>query len=703
MRNLKLKLKLGGLLGGVNYGLLTDLLNQSGNDGQCKVRTIFNGIVSGGEYQGSYNNVATYSKNQIIGYPVDSAPLRYRANQSTSAGQSPDTNPEKWDLQVGIEWLQDLGGGFYSRYSMGIRNDAMIRLNGLEVGTYANSSFTRRSSFYDVTGLGTTTSVTSMAIPSSHPSSRTIIVGTGLNIPNSATLSGTCTDNFAIPTTHPTLAIRNLPSGLNLVTGDLIVMYGDASNFFGYVIARYNNATGVAYGASTFHVGSGTFSSWTLKKERLIYIERTADPVGKNLYCLAQTYDSATGSLTFNSINNTGTTTNSDWTIYISAKQPSSIPASNNSRYNGTQSNNPFGTYGLWHMKMFQGNRLIHNSTKANNGTGWVYIYVDGPDLSSPPSDVEIDTYNPIIISQGTLTFDNLTSGVHTIIAFSKVSASGSSTNTRPYIDAGTTTPNHSFLEQYNYDVFTPTITLGARGGESFGEIAWRFRDVDVGDATHWLPEHSGIITTELVSKSLLIDGVVVDMSDENAPYQLKFKDASIALLTQSLKIVHPQATGDMGSMATTHSFGSKGVDYIIQVTWAQAGLIETGYNNMIFLGEAWFNKVLGQDAQVIVRPPDNTSENLSESEAGQQSYLFYSTGTSPLEDYVIGQFWANPARDWRTGLPNVGIPFIQDFTGSANAKWYPVAFSNYPFAQDEAVIVQGKLFIGNKGDLVLT
>lgn len=63
-------------MGEPNYGLLSTLLQQSGNGGTIlKGRTIFNGITSGGKYQGSYSPAATYAQHDIIGYPLDASPL----------------------------------------------------------------------------------------------------------------------------------------------------------------------------------------------------------------------------------------------------------------------------------------------------------------------------------------------------------------------------------------------------------------------------------------------------------------------------------------------------------------------------------------------------------------------------------------------------------------------------------------------------
>lgn len=693
------------LLTGENFGLLSQLLQQSGNGGTgLKIRMLFNGITSGGEYQGSYSAAATYAAADIIGYPSDTAPLRYRANQSTTAGQSPDTNPEKWDLEVGLDVIQDIGSGKYARYLLGIRNDDMVRLNGIERGTYATTAFNRKNSNYSgfraTSAIGTAS--TSFATPGSHPSARTLPTAAGLvaDLPDSETLSGTCVDTFSIPTITPTFLTLTLPTGLTLTAGETITLYGNASNFVVVVVARYNSVTGAFYGASTNSVGTGSFSSWSIKRERLVYIYDTTDPTGKNFYGLVQTYDNGTGSLVVNSVANVSTTTNADWTIAI-AKQPTTPTATLSTFFNNSV--NTAYALGHWMLGTFTGDKLQHRSETSTAGMDWEYVYLTGPDQASPPANVTVSTYSasPVSLVDQNV-FTGLTKGTHTFLAISKAAASG--TNTRAWVYADTDDVSRtSFNEQYEYDVFTADITAGPTGGESYGELAYKFRDTDGGDTTQWLPEHSNVKTTTGRNRTFTIDGVVVDHTDENDPYMLKYVDFSTASLVQSLSIIHPQATGSMGTMAVTHSFSNQGLYYRVAITWAQAGLIETGYNNMAFLGHAWFNKVLCQDLQVITRPADNTSVNLSATEKDQASYLFYSTGADPLDKFVLAQYWPNPTRDWRIGGANPGTPFIQDFAGSANAKWYPYVYLNYSFGASEVMTIEGRLYAGNKGTLVLS
>ncbi|MEK9157688.1 MAG: hypothetical protein AAB638_00710 [Patescibacteria group bacterium] len=696
-------------VGKTDYGLVSDLLKQSGNgSSDIQIRTSFGGShgSSGVLYVGTWASGTAYSQYQTVTYPSASSPLLFRANQATTAGQSPDTHPAKWDLEPGVDIVQNLGSGKYARYTLSLREDDLIRINGIGRGSYVPSFYNRYSSTYagnHGTGTATiSTSSTSMAIPTSHPTARTLTIGTGLSLPNSSTL-GSSSSSFAIPTTHPTALTINLGTGLSLVLGDNVTLYGDANNLVVYVIASYDSGTGIARGASTIHVGSGTFSSWTIKREKIIYFQRTADPANKNGYALLQTYDSGTGVLNFNTINNVGSTTNSDWTV-LWGKSPVQ-PGTGNGLYINNV-NNPAGTYGVWVWGEFTGTRLSHNSTKDNRGTGFLYIYGSGANDANIPADVTIDTYNATLVSaNSTVTWSNLDPGTHTFLVLSKASPTGASANTRAWIDNDSDGPTgYSFAEQYDYDLFTEDVVAGPQGAQSFGEFAYNFRDVDGGDALYWLPGHGNRSTaTGAAGRVFTIDGNVIDVQSENNIYLNKYVPFSNFSLTQSIDIIHPQASGNMGTLSTTHSFAAKSGLYYKQIfNWLQGGNISAGYNNMIILGDTWFNKFKCEDEQIVVRPPENTSVNLTGSQESQRSYLFYSTGLAPLSDFVIGMHWPNPSRDWRVGGVNRGTPFVSDFVGAGNAKFYPFIYSNYNFSTSETWTIEGRYYAGNKGALVL-
>lgn len=691
-----------------SYGLVSSLIAETGNgSSDIQIRTSFGGLhgSSGVLYDGTWSSGGGYTQYHTVTYPNASSPLVFRANQATSAGQSPDTHPAKWDLEVGVDIVQNLGSGKYSRYTLSVREDDLIRINGIGRGSYAPSFYNRYSSNY-VGNYGTTatisTSSTSMAIPTSHPTARTLTIGTGLSLPNSSTI-GSSSSSFAIPTTHPTALTINLGTGLSLALGDNVTLYGDANNLFVFIIADYDSGTGIARGASTIHVGTGSFSSWTIKSEKIIYFQRTADPTGKNGYALLQSYDSGTGVLTFNTLNNVGSTTNSDWTILWG--KSAIIPGTSNG-LSIQNVNNPAGTYGVWIWGEFTGTRLSHNSTKDNRGTGFLYMYGSGANDASIPADVTIDTYNASSVSSNsTVTWSNLNPGTHTFLALTKVSPTGASANQRAWIDADSDgSGGYSFSEQYDYDLFTEDVVAGPGGAQSFGEFAYNFRDVDGGDALYWIPGHGNRSTaTGTAGRVFTIDGNVIDTHSENNIYLNKYVPFSSFSLTQSIDITHPQATGNMGTLLTTHSFGAESGLYYKQIfNWLQGGSISAGYNNMIILGDAWFNKIKCEDEQIVVRPAENTSVNLTGSQESQRSYLFYSTGSAPLSEFVIGMHWPNASRDWRVGGANRGVPFVSDFVGSGNAKFYPFIYSNYSFSTSETWTIEGRYYAGNKGTLVL-
>jgi len=74
------------------------------------------------------------------------------------------------------------------------------------------------------------------------------------------------------------------------------------------------------------------------------------------------------------------------------------------------------------------------------------------------------------------------------------------------------------------------------------------------------------------------------------------------------------------------------------------------------------------------------------------------------LNDYVLALAFPNPTRDWRIGGANRGTPFIQSFSaGAGNAKFYPFVYSGYSFAASEVMTIEGRLYLGNKGSLVLS
>lgn len=675
--------------GAANYGLLTYLKNIAGNGStNLKIKLSYDGITTGGKYQGVWLSSTTYAANEIVNYP-SGGPLYWRSKSGGNVGNDPIlTDPTYWYLECGADILQDSGDGvnFY-RYTLGFRNDDFIRLQKLQYGTYANTGLSTIN-FQNHDALLYSTSVSSIALPATNPTSRTFTMGTGLDVTDSATL-GTSADSFAIPTTQGATVSLTVNTGLSITPGESLSIYNDGTHFFVIVATTYNSGTGLLTGRLVVNIGTGSFSSWTLKREKLITI---VNSTVNYFAAVVQTYNSVTGSTTVNSVYSTASGTLSSWTIK-NGFNPMPDPAANNDLN--------FKVMGQYFIGSFTGTAVRFSHIRSTTGMGMKFVYLSGPDSASPPSDVTVDTYHATLSTAITETgLQNLTYGTHKIMVIG-VSSPGGGTNTAGwYKSSAATDSSKTLFGAINYDIFTENIPILSSGNpESFGEFAYSFRDTDIGDTLQWQPEHNNVLTTSGRSRTFTVNGVVIDvstMSSVTNPYLYRYGSFSSFSLTQVLNITHPQAIGTVSTMNTIHSFDSGGLYYKKTETALQTFFIATGYNNMIQIDESGFNKIKSENGNYILRPADNTSVNLSASEANQGSYLFYSTsGASPIKDLVLAQAWPNKARDWRTGLPNVGTPFVQDFSGTAGWKFYPSAYTTYNVAINEILINEGRLLLG--------
>jgi hypothetical protein len=75
---------------------------------------------------------------------------------------------------------------------------------------------------------------------------------------------GTSTTSVAIPTTHPTSKTFTTQTGLSIVAGGVIKVQYNATNYFRAVITSYNATTGSLTCESFAEIGSGTYTSWTI-------------------------------------------------------------------------------------------------------------------------------------------------------------------------------------------------------------------------------------------------------------------------------------------------------------------------------------------------------------------------------------------------------------------------------------------------------
>lgn len=686
-------------VGGANFGLLSDLWDQVGNlSANIEGRTFYIGSPA---TKGNWNSSTAYGQTELRAYP-SGAPMMWRVKngQSVSSGEAPPPDNSKWEPAVGFEMVQDMSNGKRVRTTLQIDEGGEIKQGPVEVGNYALSRFSDNQSLppnYVGNGpITISTSTTSITIPTSHPGSRTITIGTGLTIPNSTGI-GSCTDNFAIPTTHPTMMTRNLPTGLSVTAGSTITFYGDANNFFVFVVARYNSTTGVSYGFSVNHVGTGTFSSWTLKTEKLRRVYRTANQTGQYMVVLVQSYDSGTGAFTFNSIKNVGTGTVSDWTVAL-VKEATDPTAAANTQFNYLDAE----TTTCWFVVSGIGTSFQHRCTVDNRGTGWVYIYADGPSLSSPPADVTIDTYNASSLSaQSKLTFDDLPVGTHTFVAVSIISPSGLSANTRAWVNASTNVANVQTLNQlYNYHAWTADF-VALDQAQSVGEFAYRFREnADAGDVLEWVWYHGLLTLTS--NHSFVIDGVTINHLNNFRtglnPYALKYQPFVMCVVNQSGNLLHTQAVAPVGSYTSIHTINKKGGDFVGNLSWSVATLRSVGYEGMMFLTKQFCKRIKFGLTGNVYTPPINAEPDvvLNSGDLIQGSVIAYNDGTGVAGEpnYVVAAYTGDNPR------PLLPLAYINNYDAT-HVKLYPQTYSNEVIPASTVETVKYKWYAGLRGTLV--
>lgn len=676
------------------YGLLSELLAQTGNsstDIKLKLSYIGNPAT-----KGNWNIASAYSAGELRAYPINSPIMwRVKTDQSVLAGENPPISNSKWELALGVDMIQNMGSGKWARTTLQRDEGEWIKMGPVELGTYAGTTFSYNPTIApNYTGNGSTiisTSTTSISIPTTHPSSRTITIGTGLTIPNSTAI-GSCTDSFSIPTTHPSTMTRTLPTGLTLSVGDTISFYGDANNFFVFVVARYNSGTGSCYGFSVAHVGTGSFSSWTLKTEKLRRVYRTANQTGQYMVVLVQTYNSGTGSLSFNTIKNVGTGTVSDWTLALvrEANDPASAQT-NNFNYLDVEA------VGCWFVITATGSSFGHKCIKDNRGTGWRYIYASGPLINSPPADVVIDTYNASSVTNQLLTtFDNIEVGTHTFIAVSETSASGLSANTRAWVYASTNSANIQSLNQaYNYDTFTADFAVMGQG-QSNGEFAFRFREnADAGDTLQWMPYHGQFTMSSTIV--FTVNNVIVshtsDFTTGLNPYALKYTAFTTLVLTQNGNINHPQAATSLGTYTSIHTFNASGADFICTFNWTVATFRSIGYANMLFLTKAFGKKIKFNETEAVYTAPQSSDPDvvINTNDLNPGSVLVHSdsTGSSGEANYAFANYSID-SLTWTSAL-------INNYDATYN-KLYPTTHSSSVISPGTTEIIRSKWYLGNRG-----
>lgn len=683
----------GGIIPG--DGLFKDLLSQPGNrstDIKLKICS---------RTDDTPWNGAAVSASNIRMWPPQS-PIGWKALVDVGNGEAPPPYNSKWQIWVAPEMLQNLGGGKYGLMTMQRDEGEFIKLGLASIGTVSLSQFSynfddvgaalflNRYGFGDVVA---TTAATSVLTPTAHPSSRTLTIATGLtSIPNSSTL-GSCLTSLTIPSSlNPTFITFTLPTGLTIGKGESITLYGDANNFFTVSVARYDSVTGVAYGGTVEFVGSGTFSNWTVKREKLLSFNRTANPTGNNFLGVVQSYNSGTGEVIVNSIKNTGTGTFAGWNV---THWKGTIPAATVGQ--GSTISQDGSTLGQSGVVTFKGTRLIHRCTTDNRGCGFRYVYAGGPLINNPPADVIIDTYSVGALSaQSKLVVNDLVLGEHTYVFYTITSPTGASTNLRGFLSSSTNLiPSYS--QEINYDLFTPDFNAVKRG-QSTGEFAWKIKQNGSADATIWMPYH-GFELMKSANPEVIVDDEVIDIDNPTImdginPYFFKFIPFTSCEINQSGSINTPVVT--FGNYTSKHIIDRDGIRWpAITINWTLDTLKETAYTAMLFLEKDYctnllFNTGGNYPAPTVANIPLNAPD------LPATSFLAYNNGSGVLGEpnYAVAMMYES-----QDTMPWTVASQIGNYDAAA-IKLYPVTALNGVVLAGTTQVVKGRIYIGNIGSL---
>lgn len=461
-------------------------------------------------------------------------------------------------------------------------------------------------------------------------------------------------------------------------------------------------ATSASISVPTSHPSSRTFTTYTGVPLTVgqNYMFRGASGV----YFMANVTSGGAGDgsgLVVSSTSNYFTGSYTSWSVWLwqaPSSMATTIPVGTNDPfawYNGEYLRGTITTYG---------GALTFRHIKAALARAWRFHYTGGPNIANPPADVVIDTYHASDVSvQTDVVWATLSPGIHTwtqTVENSPTCPDPNNVNCRAYFRySSNTNSSMTYAERIYWDKFTAVQSVGLEG-ESFGEVAWRFRDnVDAGDTAMWFPDHQGYRTSYglIADKIFTVDGAVrntISVDNVLNPYIFKYQSFTNCQLVQTGVVKHPQEASNMGNYSLTHTFTNKGVDYDWAITWLRAALITSGYNDMVTMNETFFNKIKAQNSIYMNRPADGTSTNMASDFKNQASYLFYSTNvTAPRKDLVLG-LWMRVS-DWRAGLSLSGASFVQDFSAAAGAKFYPYAYQNYITAVNEITSARGRLYLG--------
>lgn len=465
---------------------------------------------------------------------------------------------------------------------------------------------------------------------------------------------GSSTTSTAIPTSHPTQRTQVITSPGSFTVGQKITAYSTSSQYVRATVVSFDSGSGTLIWESSSNQGTGTLSSWTI-------------------------YDGWKG---FNISIVAGTT------------------AAYSGRTDGETVDFEFTGTGF---------RLTH--FKGSDGKIWTFSYLSGPDLSSPPANVDVDTYNATNLTfQSAIVFENLTYGNHRIrgtVNGKNPSSTATATTGNAWVYGSASDTSGQCKQINNFDLMTADYQITSASSDA-NEFAWFFKLTGSAQSENWLPSHSGngVMT---VSKSLIIDGVTVNLDSIDPlvnPYMFKFKDFTIARLEQSGNVYRTtnfdSETDPYFSYAGFHEFTKCGLEYnfLLTAIKTEGVTVSTGYNSMIQVRRAWFERIKTQSLEYINDPAVSGSTNLTSTQKDNVSYIMLPTvGSSPQQDHALAILAVDPTTQWRIGQPNLGTWFLQG-SDSSNSKFYPHVMSGKNFTNGENLRVHSRLYVGNKGSI---
>ncbi len=124
---------------------------------------------------------------------------------------------------------------------------------------------------FDLSGGGTTNIFGSQLQPWVRIKWRLLLKGAGVDYYfherigwNRMDQVSSSSSSVAIPTSHATTKTLTIATGLTLTPGQLVTLENDATHYFRATITSYDTTSGVLVVSSYANVGTGTFTSWSL-------------------------------------------------------------------------------------------------------------------------------------------------------------------------------------------------------------------------------------------------------------------------------------------------------------------------------------------------------------------------------------------------------------------------------------------------------